>query len=358
MKNYNLVNGQVEHVANVKKGFSIGIGITNKCNYNCSHCYSRESKTYDLPMSQVQKLCDNFDIHSINFGTGESGLHEQFADIVNYVDSKGIKVSLTTNGYTIALLDDNLLRKFNDIDFSLDFQNKESHDNFRGKGASNLVEKGIDRCKRLGVEVSLACAMIKENYNKMDQMVKKAQDLNVNLRINVYKPVNTDKHTLTYEEFWEGITLLFGSSKIISCSEPIVNALINNKTLDGGSRCGKKSLRIRPDGGIVPCVYWNKSLSSIDELVENNITMTEELFDNYIDKVTEETKIIPQECLACDTLDICQGGCAARRLYSGLDKPDQYCFKLYGRKAPQIKYQWGESKDLVHSNYLCTIIVQ
>nr|WP_092074061.1 radical SAM protein [Dendrosporobacter quercicolus]NSL47783.1 radical SAM protein [Dendrosporobacter quercicolus DSM 1736]SDM76478.1 radical SAM additional 4Fe4S-binding SPASM domain-containing protein [Dendrosporobacter quercicolus] len=338
--------------------FSIGIGITNKCNYNCSHCYSREDQTFELKYEDVEKLCKNLDITAINFGTGESGLHSEFDKITDYVYKKGIKMALTTNGYTVALLDDKQLKRFNDIDFSLDFAQKDNHDQFRGLGAANLVETGIERCKRLGVEASFACAMMKENYNVMDKMAEKARGIGVNLRVNVYKPVHTLKHLLTYDEFWEGVKRLFSNSKIVSCSEPIVNALIRNKTLDGGSRCGKKSLRIRPDGGIVPCVYWNKSMSSIDELVANKKKFSYEAFLQYIEEVTEETKAVPEECADCDVLDICQGGCAARRLYNDMNKPDLYCFRLYGKQPPNIDFEWGESKDLVHSDYLCTIIVQ
>jgi radical SAM protein with 4Fe4S-binding SPASM domain len=338
--------------------FSIGIGITNKCNYNCSHCYSREDKTYELTFEKVKALCENLEISAINFGTGESGLHKEFFQIIEYVHKKGIKMALTTNGYTVALLDDEHLKMFNDIDFSVDFATNDSHDGFRGLGAAKMVETGVGRCKKLGIECSFACAMMKDNYFMMGNMVNKAREFDVNLRINIYKPVHTEKHLLTYDEFWKGIKVLFESSKIVSCSEPIVNALINNKTLDGGSRCGKKSLRIRPDSGVVPCVYWNKSMANIDELVQNKNKLFNDEFEKYIDSVTEETKIVPEECVDCDKLDICQGGCAARRLYNDLDKPDPYCFKLYGRKAPEIKFEWGDSKDLVHSNYLCTIIVQ
>lgn len=338
--------------------FSIGIGITNKCNFNCSHCYSREEKSYDLDFRQIKDLCESLNISSINFGTGESGLHEDFSKIIEYVRQRGIKTALTTNGYTVSLINDGCLSGFNDIDFSVDFANRDMHDGFRGAGAYSSVQKGVERCKRLGVEVSFACAMMKDNYMMMDKMVALARDFNVNLRVNIYKPVHTEKHLLTYDEFWEGIRRLFASSKIVSCSEPIVNAVLKNKTLDGGSRCGKKSLRIRPDAGIVPCVYWNTRTSSIDELVKYKTEMSPAEFDEYIEDITYETKIIPRECECCDSLDICQGGCAARRLYNNMDKPDPYCFKLYGKEVPELKYEWGDSKDLVHSSYLCTIIVQ
>ncbi len=337
--------------------YSVGIGITNRCNYNCSHCYSRENEAYDLSFEQVKNLVENVEITSINFGTGESILNGDFRRIIHYLSEKNIKIALTTNGYTTSQLTDEELMLFNDIDFSFDFDHTEQHDALRGIGASKNVIEGIMRCKRLGVECSIACVLMKDNYKIMDKMVEKARELEVNLRINIYKPVHTDKHTLSYDEFWEGIERLFSNAKIVSCSEPIINSLIGVKVLDGGSRCGKNSLRIRPDGKIVPCVYWKEATSSIDELIHNRKSLGYDDFCSYMNNITEETKIIPEKCRDCDTLDICQGGCAARRLYNNLHEPDPYCYKIHGKEKPNLNFEFGETKDLVHSNYLCTIIV-
>lgn len=337
--------------------FSLGIGITNKCNYNCSHCYSREDVSYDLPFDAVRKICDNLNIKAINLGTGESCLHVDYHKIIRFIHERGIKMGLTSNGYSVEQSSDEELKMFNDIDFSLDFPDSEAHDDFRGIGATAQILNGIERCKKLGVECSFACAMLKENYMMMDEMAKKAQELGLNLRVNIYKPVFTRKHSLTYDEFWEGIRRLFYESNIVSCSEPIVNVLIGNKTMDGGSPCGKKSLRIQPNGGIVPCVYYKESLTNIDELIEKKMNASKENFLEYLDTITHEKEIIPVECEDCDSVDVCKGGCIARRKYNDLSKPDEYCFKLNGRTPPQIDYRWGDSKDLVHSSYLCTIIV-
>ena len=38
-------------------------------------------------------------------------------------------------------------------------------------------------------------------------------------------------------------------------------------------------------------------------------------------------------------------------------REDEYCFVNKG-KIPKIDVQWADKKDLVHSDYLCTIIVQ
>jgi radical SAM protein with 4Fe4S-binding SPASM domain len=338
--------------------FSLGIGLTNRCNYNCSHCYSREDEKFDLAFDDVKKICDNLDVEAVNFGTGESGLHKDFHTIVEYFGSKGIKMALTTNGHTTSLLSDDELKLFNDIDFSLDFPDTNNHDSFRGLGATQNVLDGLERCRKNDVEASFACAMMKDNYVFMDKMVEKARELGVNLRVNLYKPVYTDKHTPTYDEFWEGVDRLFGNSKIVSCSEPVVNAVIGNKTLEGGAPCGKRSLRIHPDGKVVGCVYYKKSDNTIWELIENKNTMQDDAFEAYLDQYSKYGKIIPEFCADCESVDTCKGGCTARRMYSGLDMPDQYCYRYNNREKPKIDCEWGDSKDLVHSDYLCTIIVQ
>ena len=83
--------------------YDFGIGLTNNCNFRCKHCYSSRKKIYYIGFEKIRDLWDNIPIKSINFGTGESGLHPQFRKILAYIASKGIKTSLTTNGYTPRL---------------------------------------------------------------------------------------------------------------------------------------------------------------------------------------------------------------------------------------------------------------
>lgn len=335
--------------------YSVGIGITNKCNLNCPHCYSREKQEYNLRYADVKKIVDNLDVDSINFGTGESILCDDFNEIIELLHSRNIKMSLTTNGYTVSKIGNRHLKYFNDIDFSLDFPEDKMHDAFRNGEMSELVRKGISRCQENGVQCSIAMAMMNCNYKYMDKQVENAQKMGVSLRVNVYKPVNNDNFKLTYEQFWEGIRLLFLNSSIVSCSEPIVNALIGNKVLDGGSPCGKKSLRIKPDGTIVPCVYMKESSYSINEYIDE---ISKNGYSKKLEKYSSDSSVIPDFCQnECQYVDTCKGGCYARRYYNGdINEPDEYCF-VKRKELPNIKFKWGPKKDLVHSEYLCTIIV-
>lgn len=331
---------------------SLGIGLTNKCNLNCPHCYSRGEEEQFISISDIIKLEKELDICSINFGTGESYLHPQFEQIIKFFHTKGIKLSLTTNGYTVSNIDDEILKMFNDIDFSLDFPDSQMHNSFRKGNVAYDILNGIDRCKRLGVECSFATALMNVNYNVIDKICALAQSLEINLRVNIYKPVHTDKFKLSYDQFWDGIAKLLQCSKLISCSEPIVNAVLQNKTLDGGSPCGKKSLRIKPNGTVSTCVYLQNTSTTIDDIIQAKKKVGNESFD------FDHLYVIPEICKNCEYVVYCQGGCMARRFYLGnINKEDEYCFMSKGH-IPKLDVQWAKEKNLVHSDYLCTIIVQ
>ena len=64
---------------------------------------------------------------------------------------------------------------------------------------------------------------------------------------------------------------------------------------------------------------------------------------------------IPKECKNCKYVKSCGGGCEGRRLYSDLNKPDEFCPFIRG-DVIELPYVKAESKDLVHSSYLCTTI--
>ena len=107
-----------------------------------------------------------------------------------------------------------------------------------------------------------------------------------------------------------------------------------------------------PKGHIVPCVYWQTTDASIDLLVSKG---KEAIWNS---ESFNRIRIIPEECTDCEYIEICKGGCAARRYYNDLEKPDPYCYKIKGLPQPELKWEMAGEKDLVHASYLCTMIVK
>lgn len=324
--------------------WSVGIGTTNKCNLQCPHCYSRNKDFSELSYSDVENIINKLDVDAINFGTGENILNKDFLKILDLIHERGIKASLTSNGYTVMKLPSNYLEYFNDIDISLEFPTKEKQEKFRGEGAWDLAISAIEKCIDSQIDTSIACCMMNINVKDIIDFDNLLIKYGINLRINTYKPVNTSIYCLTYEEYWNGIKNILKRFKIVSCSEPILNAVLGIENNRYSCGCGKTSLRINPDGGVYPCVYWNKSEFTIKDLSLIN--------ENTFSKID----VIPNECKGCKYKDLCAGGCEGRRVYRDLHSADEYCPFVRGEKM-EIEYQVGTKKDLVHSNYLCTLIV-
>jgi len=339
---------------NVEPPISIGIGTTGKCNLNCPHCYSNSVRNYSLSFERIKRFLDGKNVTSINYGTGENYLNSEFVKVVNYCHDRGIKQSLTSNGYSIKHLQDDIIQKFNDIDISLDFSNEKLQNEFRNGESWSLAQESIEKCVRVGVEYSIVTAVMSINFMEIPMLLEMVKNIRCNLRLNIFKRVpysNNKIFELNYEEFWKAIKLLFLNGKLISCSEPIVNAMLDIPPIVKKSPCGIKSIRIHPDGKIVPCVYWPDSSLCIDKMEPLNSIFKSEPFQ----LVSE----IPPYCLKnCELVDICGGGCASRRYLSdNIYEPDMYCPVYKDKPIPNIEITYDTNeKDLVHSSYLCTLI--
>jgi MoaA/NifB/PqqE/SkfB family radical SAM enzyme len=109
-------------------------------------------------------------------------------------------------------MDDDHLRMFNDVELSIDFATRAEQDAFRDAGNWDLCHTAVERCKKLGVKVSILACLMRINFDKMDALGAHVRDLDINLRLNVYQAVKTDTYKLTFDEFWEGYKRLFSAT--------------------------------------------------------------------------------------------------------------------------------------------------
>jgi MoaA/NifB/PqqE/SkfB family radical SAM enzyme len=79
-----------------------------------------------LSLEQVQSVIESLPIRSVNLGTGENGMHPQFRQILAYLRNLPVKLTITSNGHSAALLTDDELRAFHDFEFSLDYPNERA----------------------------------------------------------------------------------------------------------------------------------------------------------------------------------------------------------------------------------------
>ena len=328
--------------------FALGLGLTNECNLACAFCYRDPTRVDRLTAEQVRAVMENLPVRSVNLGTGENGMHPQFREILNYLRSLPVKLTITSNGHSTAVLADDELRFFHDIEFSLDYPTEHEQDAQRGPGNWALIHDQAARCLRLGIPVTFVAVIMKSNYLRLAEVARVAKRYQAPLRVNVYQAVRSDLYALSYEEYWQGFRTLFAETDVIAIGEPLLRAMAGLPPRSGG--CGVSTVRVTPRATTQPCVYWPGAGEPLSLLLSLGSAVVET-------RPFVEARTIPQACRTCVYLEACYGGCAARRrIQNALDQPDFYCPVVRG-EVQALKIRMAPARELPKGESACTTIV-
>jgi radical SAM protein with 4Fe4S-binding SPASM domain len=336
------------NVLNPNTGISLGLGLTNECNLKCAFCYRDPTRSDRLSLEQVKSVIESLPVRSVNLGTGENGMHPDFKAILAYLRTQPVKLTITSNGHSVAVLEDQELRAFHDIEFSLDYPTQSEQDAQRGPGNWDLVHREARRCMRLGVPVTIIAVMMKSNYLRLAEVARVAKRFGAPLRVNVYQAVQSDLYALTYEEYWEGFRRLLESTDVIAIGEPLVRAMAGLPPLEGG--CGVSTVRVTPRATTQPCVYWPGVGEPLSDLSSGGPSILNSA-------PFELARTLPEACRSCDFQTTCHGGCAGRRRLQGaLSQPDPYCPVIRGER-PLLEVRMAANRDLPKLGSSCTTVV-
>jgi radical SAM protein with 4Fe4S-binding SPASM domain len=338
----------IEGAAAVERRFALGIGLTNECNLSCAFCYRDPTRTDRLDLDQVRQVLGALPVRSVNLGTGENGMHPEFRGMLAYFRTQPIKLTITSNGHSIEVLDDDDIRGFADVEFSLDYPTREEQDAQRGAGNWELIRRQARRCRELGVGVTIIAVMMRSNFDRLADIAEVAAGFDAPLRINVYQAVRSDSFALTYDEYWTGFETLFARTDAIAVGEPLVRAMAGLPPRQGG--CGVATVRVTPRATVQPCVYWPGSGAPLDLLLEAGeaVVGTEPFV---------AARSVPDGCAPCAHNAVCAGGCAGRRrLLGALGQPDPYCPVMRGEDR-RLVVRMAPLRDLPKLESACTTIV-
>lgn len=169
----------------------INYHITERCNYNCKHCFAKYRTIQECSFKDAKKIVDNigkfFKANNIqgriNLAGGEPLLVEYFDDLIDYIHNHGIKVSFITNG--LLLTKESIMKyenKVETIGLSIDSLSPSSNLTI-GRATSNnetLNEEKIKilaaimkDCKiKLKINTVVTKYNIDENFNEIINAVK------------------------------------------------------------------------------------------------------------------------------------------------------------------------------------------
>src|SRR2546430_2436661 len=245
-------------------GISLGLGLTNECNLACAFCYRDPTRADRLSLDQVKAVMEHLPVGSVNLGTGENGMHPDFKPILAYLQTTRVKLTITSNGHSVAVLEDNELCAFHDIEFSLDYATQAEQDAQRGHGNWALIQQQAERCVRLDIPVTIIAVMMKSNHLRLADVARIAKQFGAPLRVNAYQAVRSDVYALSYEEYWEGFRRLFEETDVIAIGEPLVRAMAGLPPLP--SRALVHDVRVPPSGETNPCELLTLKRGALDTL--------------------------------------------------------------------------------------------
>ena len=143
--------------------------LTNKCNLNCRWCGVKKGKdvlSYDKIVSIIGKNKPRF----VELTGGEPMLRKDIFKLIDYCKSKGIYVSINTNG---TLVNDKVAKRLNAdvVRVSVDGLEK-TNDKIRGKGSFKKTLNGINSLKKYNKRIIISTAVGKVNKKESRKIIK------------------------------------------------------------------------------------------------------------------------------------------------------------------------------------------
>jgi len=316
--------------------------LSYRCNFTCSHCYSRDEKVAELPTADILRIVDILvekQVPFINFGGGEPLIRDDLFQIADYATGRGLNVSMNSNGWLINDLTAERLRAsgFKSVGISIDSAEAARHDDFRNMPGSFLqAVAALDHLRQAGVRTTMSSVISRINNRHFRELLDLARAHGVaQVYLHNFKcsgrgfknRSELDPSAAEWKEFYLEALEVKAQTRdlLISFDDPVISSLPGHaeKSLVNGSSCGKLSLHLRPNGDITPCGFI--------PLVVGNI-----LNDDF-DALWYDSPILNRmrnkeasgKCVGCEAFAECLGGCTARAfaVTGDFNQPDPHCWK-------------------------------
>lgn len=342
--------GQQLHGVAPGKGPVVVWNYTNACNLNCRHCYAAAGKapeSAELTTEEGLRLIDDlaeFHVPVILLSGGEPLCRKDFLTLVTYAREKGIRVTLSTNGTLIDPAAAATIKAagIGYVGISLDGV-RERNDQFRGSaGAYDLALQGIRNLHKAGQRTGLRFTISQSNFRDIPAMFDLLEEEEID-RICFYHLVYSGRGSalrqedLTHAQTREVMDLILERTldlKRRGLTREVL--MVDNHTdgvylylkyrdtdpqradyirtllrRNGGNRSGMAIGCIDPAGNVHPDQFtWQHTLGNVRERSFSEIwTDTKQ---PLLAKLKDRKPWLPETCLSCSWLDMCNGNFRTR----------------------------------------------
>jgi len=313
--------------------------LTERCNLHCPHCYVERGTLARQELSPAAlgrafKDLDRAGSPGVTLSGGEPLLRRDIWEILDRARDHQLDVKLCTNA---TRLDKPTARRLvgypiHTFSVSLDGPCAEVHDRVRGAGNFDQVDRGVMALRDAGAaKIMLRITVTAHNLDSLAGYAELGDSWKVDavsfrpFRFNgaaldptlVVSREDYDQAMQELERSWSGeCRASFGSS--LPTRAPAFAGYIPRFGCNGGNG----TLSVKADGSVVAC-------ATVRTPGEWNLKQHDLLESWYHAPSIRQWRQLstPEQCLACDRLAGCGGGCRARAqaLNQGLAGPDLWC---------------------------------
>lgn len=330
--------------------------LTGKCNLRCVHCRAsaeHERDPNELSTEEIKNTIDNivsFSNPIIILTGGEPLVREDVFEIARYGTEKGARVVLGTNATLITPeIAQKLIRSgIKRVSVSLDGSTPETHDDFRKlPGAFDAAMKGIEACKKMGLDFQINTTVTKRNINDLQNIFDLAIKLGAEAHhIFLLVPTGRGKaiedEEIPPEEYERVLNWMYDMQRskrmfMKATCAPHFFRVVDQRSKEEGlnitaGRTGLNAMTsgclggtgfcfISRTGEVNPCGYLPVKAGNIRERSFKDIWLDSRLFNDLRDP-----KKLKGKCGKCEYKIRC-GGCRARAYarYNDYLAEEPYC---------------------------------
>jgi len=337
--------------------FSIQWHITTQCEQRCKHCYifnspdgKREIEGSKLVgIKELKKIADNLILSCEQMGArprisltgGNPILHPNFWELLNYINSFGVKMSLLGNPFGITDEIAQRLKSFGIDKFQMSLDGlKEFHDHMRKRGSFDTTTEACKILKRNGVDVTIMSTVSKTNAKEFPLLLKHIVDLGVNsCAFARYCPTHNDVDNMftpkEYRKFldimWQtysqnvdsGVNFVLKDHlwHLYLMEEGLFQPVDTDGVIVAGCGLGISHLSVLADGTVMACRRFQSSVGKVPEQSFYDIFFSQKMnaYRNYS---------LLEKCQGCELLNYCRGCMAVAHSSTGRHTaPDPQCWR-------------------------------
>lgn len=337
--------------------------VTCRCNLRCGHCYlsaGEDSSHQDLTLHEglalIRQLAELAPGAMLVLSGGEPLLRPDLLSLAEYASLRGLVVVLGSNGMhlDLAMARELKERGVQAIGVSLDSPEPFYHDSFRGvAGAWKGALRGIEACRRSGLEFQLHTTLTRGNYHLLPELMGLARDLGAkafNLFFLVCTGRGQEMTDISPHQYEEALSLVAesqGSYQPVMirarCAPHFLRVArqkgVRAEGLDYMAGCLAAShyCRITCQGEVTPCPYLPLSAGTL-----RSQSLAEVWHSSPLLQAMRSPRVAGK-CGWCDFGTWCQG-CRARAYTTGEDLYGEDPWCTY--QPPQGSLSDGRTGDL------------